>query len=108
MAARPPEPIGSPEPGPTRGRGDRRARRDGETGTGTGTGTLRRYVGVVVLAALAVIVLAQNTEKTTVEILFWDLEGPRFVVLAAALLVGALLGELGAALWRRRRRRANH
>lgn len=105
MAARPPEPVGSPEPGPSPRRGGARP------GTGAevaGTGTLRRYLGVVVLTALAVVVLAQNTEKTTVELLFWDLDGPRFVVLAAALLIGALLGELGAALWRRRRRRASH
>ncbi len=68
---------------------------------------MRRYLGVIVLGVVAVVVLAQNTESTNVELLFWDLEGPRFVVLAVALLAGAALGELGSALWRRRRRNAN-
>lgn len=58
------------------------------------------------LACVAVILLAQNTEEVTVEVFGFDVIAPLFVVIAASLVIGWGLGELGTHVlrWRRRKR----
>ncbi len=50
------------------------------------------------LAAIAVVItfilVAQNQDTATTEVLFWSVEMPRFLLLGAVFLVGALAGYL--------------
>jgi uncharacterized integral membrane protein len=57
-----------------------------------------------VLAVVAVVLLAQNTEETNVDFFGWRITAPLFVIIGAALLIGWGLGELGTRVWRWRRR----
>jgi uncharacterized integral membrane protein len=57
--------------------------------------------GLVALAGL--ILLLQNTEQTTVDIFGFSVEMPLFLLLAAAMVIGWLLGTLGWWLFVRRR-----
>ena len=57
-----------------------------------------------VLAVVAIILLAQNTEETNVDVFGWRIIAPLFVIIGAALLIGWGLGELGTRVWRWRRR----
>ncbi len=57
-----------------------------------------------VLAVVAIILLAQNTEETNVDVFGWRIIAPLFVIIGAALVIGWGLGELGTRVWRWRRR----
>jgi uncharacterized integral membrane protein len=57
--------------------------------------------GVVALVGL--ILLLQNTDQTRVDIFGFSIEMPLFLLLAAAMVIGWLLGVLGWWLFMRRR-----
>ena len=59
---------------------------------------------LLVVAAVAIVFVVQNTEENRIELLFWSFTTSVWVAIALALLLGALLGQLVAVLWRRRRR----
>lgn len=63
-----------------------------------------KWILLAVLAGLAAIVLAQNSQAVTISLLWMALELPLFMALLAALLVGMLLAALIAALMHRKRR----
>lgn len=59
----------------------------------------------VALALLAMILIAQNSGSTEVQVLGWTIQAPLFVIIATAMAIGWGLGVLGTQLvsWRRRR-----
>jgi uncharacterized integral membrane protein len=59
---------------------------------------------LLVVAVVAIVFVVQNTEENRIELLFWSFTSSVWVAIALALLLGALLGQLVATLWRRRRR----
>lgn len=73
------------------------------------SGRRRRFrPGLVLWGALALVVLvlmAQNTDSTTVRLLGFRVEMPLFLLIASCLLLGWLLGTLGSWLLRRRESR---
>jgi uncharacterized integral membrane protein len=64
----------------------------------------------VVLAIIAIVLIAQNSTDTEVNVFGWTIEAPLFVVIAASMLIGWGLGQVGlqAWSWRRRRLGAKH
>ena len=60
----------------------------------------------VALALLAVILIAQNSNDTEIEVLGWTIQAPLFVVIIAAMVIGWALGTFGVQAWSWRRRRA--
>lgn len=72
---------------------------------GRGTGVTKWVVSMLIVALVVVVVLAQNTGRTRLNLLWGGIDAPLFAIL---LLVGmgfAVLTELGSLLWRHRRRR---
>lgn len=65
---------------------------------------MKRFKNVLVVALLlaAVIVIFQNTETVETRLLFVTIEMPRVLLLLVVLLVGVVLGYLGATRWSRR------
>jgi uncharacterized integral membrane protein len=59
----------------------------------------------IVLAIVAIILVAQNSGDTQIQVFGWTLQAPLFVVIVAAMLVGWGLGTLGVQAWSWRRRR---
>ena len=55
---------------------------------------------------LLVIFMAQNTDKVTLEFLFWDFRWPLWLVVLLSATIGALIW-LGLGVLRRHRRRAD-
>jgi len=53
---------------------------------------------ILVLIVLAAIVLIQNTEIVTLQLLFWKISMSRIIFMAFLLIVGFGLGYLAAAL----------
>lgn len=52
-----------------------------------------KTIALLVVAALFVIVLFQNSDATSVELLFWDLVNiPLFILILSTLILGWLLG----------------
>ena len=71
---------------------------------GRGTGVTKWVVSMLIIALVVVVVLAQNTGRTRLNLLWGGIDAPLFAIL---LLVGvgfAVLTELGSLLWRHRRR----
>lgn len=64
-----------------------------------------RQVVVAAVVLVALIFVAQNTRKTTVNVLFWNISSPLWVWLLALLAIGAVAGAFGAR--RRLRSRSN-
>jgi uncharacterized integral membrane protein len=56
-----------------------------------------------VLVALVVVVILQNSQTVSFEVLFADFEAPLIIVLAVFVLIGMLIGYIGP-VWRRHRR----
>jgi len=74
------------------------------TAGGRGTGVTKWTVALLVLALVVVVLLAQNTGRTRLNLLWWGVDAPLFAIL---LLVGfgfAAISELGSLVWRHRRR----
>lgn len=66
--------------------------------------TLTRILwGVLVL--LAVVLVAQNSADTTVQIFGWTVQAPLFMVIVAAMVIGWALMTLGTQAWSWRRRK---
>ena len=60
----------------------------------------------VVLAIVAVILIAQNSNDTEIDVFGWTIQAPLFVVIVASMLIGWGLGTLGMQAWSWRRRRS--
>jgi uncharacterized integral membrane protein len=73
-------------------------------GSGGDVGRTLKTVGYVTLAVVVTIFLLRNSQSVEVDFVFASLEVPLFLVLLAALILGAILA-LGVAGLRRRRRR---
>lgn len=58
------------------------------------------------LALVAVILVAQNSADTTIQVFSWTIQAPLFVVIVVAMLAGWALGTLGEQAWSWRRRRS--
>jgi len=59
----------------------------------------------VVLAVVAVILIAQNSNDTQIEVFGWTIQAPLFLVILASMLIGWALGTLGVQAWSLHRRR---
>lgn len=57
-----------------------------------------------VVAFVALVLLAQNGQDIQVDVFVWTVTAPLFVIIAAALVIGWGLGEVGTRVWRWRRR----
>lgn len=62
-------------------------------------------IGLVVVAVLLLIFIFQNTQEATVEVFFWDVEAPMWVVLLGTAMVAIAIAELASFIRRHRRRR---
>lgn len=62
-----------------------------------------KLIFVLVLAVVAGIVIAQNTEVVTFRLLFWQLSMSQIVLLLLAMLLGFLMGFFLAKMRRPRR-----
>jgi uncharacterized integral membrane protein len=71
-----------------------------------GTGISRWSLSLLLLAVILAIVLGQNTEQVTVEVLWTSFDAPLFLVVLLAALGLAVLWELGTLALRHRRRLA--
>lgn len=60
----------------------------------------------VVLALVAVVLIAQNSTDTQINVFGWTIQAPLFVVIFASMLIGWGLGMLGLQAWSWRRGRA--
>jgi len=58
-----------------------------------------KNVAVIVILVLALVVILQNTEKTTTRVLFVTIEMPRVLLLAIMVGIGIILGYVAAAKW---------
>ena len=57
------------------------------------------------LALVAVILVAQNSADTAIQLFGWTIQAPLFVVIVVAMLAGWALGTLGQQAWSWRRGR---
>lgn len=68
----------------------------------------RKGKGGIVIAAIVaaalVVFISQNTDDTKVTWLFFDGTAPLWIVIVVAAVAGAVLTEVLAFIWRRRRR----
>jgi len=69
-----------------------------------GTGVTKWTVLMLVLGLVVVVVLAQNTGRTRVNLLWGGIDAPLFAILLLIGLGFAALAELGSLVWRHRRR----
>jgi uncharacterized integral membrane protein len=60
----------------------------------------------VALALVAIVLVAQNSTDTEVNVFGWTIQAPLFVVIFASMLLGWGLGMLGVQAWSWRRRRS--
>jgi uncharacterized integral membrane protein len=61
-------------------------------------------VGLIVIGAVALIFVLQNSRKTTVRFLFFDPTTRVWTAILVAMALGVVLDRLFLAWWRRRRR----
>jgi uncharacterized integral membrane protein len=92
----------SPGPSPETGLADERAA-TGQIYRGT-TGVGVALVIGVAMTVLAIVLAAQNTDNTTVEVFAANYRAPLIVVILAAAITGVLLDEIFGFIWRRHRR----
>lgn len=71
---------------------------------GRGTGVTKWTVSMLVVGLVVVVVLAQNTGRTRLNLLWGGIDAPLFAILLLVGLGFAALAELGSLLWRHRRR----
>lgn len=69
-----------------------------------GTGLSVALVVGIALTVVAMVLAAQNTERTTVEVFTADYRAPLIVLLLAAAVTGVVLDEIFGFIWRRHRR----
>jgi uncharacterized integral membrane protein len=70
--------------------------------------TAAMFVAGAAMAAAVALLVAQNTEPTTVEWWAWDPTGPMWIVLALTFVAGTLTGPLLAGCYVLLRTRARH
>lgn len=61
-----------------------------------------KQIGGGILVVVALVLVLQNTQSVRVELLFWNVEWPLWIVLLLMLVIGAAIGYLAS--WRARRR----
>lgn len=71
---------------------------------GRGTGVTKWTVALLVLGLVVAVVLAQNTGRTRLNLLWGGIDAPLFAILLVVGLGFAALSELGSLVWRHRRR----
>jgi uncharacterized integral membrane protein len=59
----------------------------------------------VALAVVAIVLIAQNSTDTQINVFGWTIQAPLFVVIVASMLIGWGLGTVGLQAWTWRRRR---
>jgi uncharacterized integral membrane protein len=64
-----------------------------------------KLIGIVVLAVLIVVFIAQNRKPAKTTFLFFDVTTKQWVSLLVAMVIGALLGALLRVAWSGRRER---
>jgi uncharacterized integral membrane protein len=69
-----------------------------------GTGLSVALVIAVAMTVLAIVLAAQNTENTTVEVFAANYRAPLIVVILAAVITGVILDEVFGFFWRHHRR----
>jgi uncharacterized integral membrane protein len=69
------------------------------------SGVSPALIGLGVVAIVAVIFIVQNSERTNVNFLFFDVNSRVWVALLVAIAIGILLDRLLVYWWRRRRNR---
>ena len=88
---------------------ERREKAQGELARGNhpggrGTGVTKWTVALLVLGLVVVVVLAQNTGRTRLNLLWGGIDAPLFAILLVVGLGFAAISELGSLVWRHRRR----
>lgn len=81
------------------GNADRGARREER-----GTGVTKWTVSALLLGLVVVVILAQNTARTRLNLLWGGIDAPLFAILLLVGLGFAVLSELGSLIWRHQRR----
>ena len=59
----------------------------------------------IALAIVAIILVAQNSGDTEIQVFGWTIQAPLFVVIIASMVIGWGLGTFGMQAWSWRRRR---
>lgn len=77
----------------------------GEGGRGRVAVTPARVLWVL-LALVAIVLVAQNSDDTVVNVFGWTISAPLFLVILTAMLIGWGLGTLGVRAWSWRRKRS--
>lgn len=77
----------------------------GQPGRVRGTGVTKWTVAALLLGLVVVIVLAQNTRLTRLNLLWGGVDAPLFAILVLSGIGFAVLTELGTLVWRHRRRK---
>jgi uncharacterized integral membrane protein len=76
-----------------------------EDSDGVDTRMVVRLGVAVVAVVLAALFVVQNNDKVETSFIFFDVTARAWVGLLVALVLGALLGQAGEALWERRKKR---
>jgi uncharacterized integral membrane protein len=63
-----------------------------------------KLVGLIVLAAIALLFVLQNRNRAPVQFLFFEINSRQWVNIVVAIVVGVLLDRLFLGWWRRRTR----
>lgn len=67
--------------------------------------SVRAFWALLVL--VAVVLVAQNSVDTTIQVFGWTILAPLFLVILVAMLLGWAIGVVGHEAWSWRRRRSN-
>ncbi len=78
--------------------------REGGPPRNRGTGVTKWTITLLVLSLVVVTVLAQNTRRTRINLLWGGVDAPLFAILVLVGLGFAALTEVASLLWRHRRR----
>ena len=85
-------------------RGSGAARNDSASASSGRSGPSAAAIGFVVLLVVSGVFILQNRERTTIDVLVFELRSRVWTAIAVAIGLGVLLDRLISAWWRRRRR----